>query len=125
MTVTITRTPTAGGYTTINPFMVLATDFTYPAQTIQHDILGSGVPEFTVLNLGTREGTYQFLCLNYTAAIELRNFHAAAGVYTLTDTTNPAVNVSYVLAEGGNLTIEIDRETRTRYVVSIDIKAVS
>jgi len=118
MTVTITQ-----GASSVSPSLVLGYKSTRQAGNLIHPIIQRTDPDVTLAPAGLRTGTLELFCLDLAQALEVETLHAGAGVCQLEDTDLPALNMLYVAA--GAIGLELDDETRLRWVVSVDYQEVA
>lgn len=118
MTTTITR-----GTTTVTPTLVLGYKSIRRAKNLIHVIIGRPDPDVTLKPAGLRTGKLELFCLDLAAALAVEALHAGEGVCELEDTDLPALNMLYVAS--GEIELELDPETRARWVVRVDYQEVA
>lgn len=118
MTITITC-----GAASASPRQILSYKSSRTARNLIHDIIDRADPDVTLKPAGLRRGTLEMLCLDLTAGLAMEALHAGEGVCVLEDTERPGRNMSYVSA--GDISLELDLQTGTRWIVSVDYQEVS
>lgn len=118
MTVTITC-----GAASASPELVLGYKSTRKARNLIHDIIDRDDPDVTLKPAGLRTGKLELFCLDLAAALAMEALHASEGVCALEDTDLSSLNMSYVAS--GDITVELDGQTRTRWVVSVEYQEVT
>lgn len=94
MSVLITHT---GGF--ISPVAVSDYSVEQQAGNIVHQVLGRADPDVTLRPASLRTGTLTLTFATAVDAADARRHHAAGGVFTLTSSTVPEANMSYVLTD--------------------------
>ena len=117
MTTTITR-----GVDSVSPALVLGYKSARTAKNLIHPIIGRPDPDVTLAAAGLRTGTLELFCLDLAQALAVEALHAGEGVCQLEDTDLPALNMFYVAS--GEIGLELDEETRLRWVVSVEYQEV-
>lgn len=97
MTVTITRTPSAGA--AIAPAFRAEYASSQAGQNRLH-VLANGGLDVTLYPAGLAAGSLVLLYEQLADAMSCRAAHAAAGVFTLVDDDVPAAGMRYVVAPG-------------------------
>lgn len=116
-------TASAGAPATTAPAMVLGYEATRESGTRVHKLIGGGVA--AVLGLAIpRKGTLRLFYSTRADAFTALNMHARAASFALTNTDLGQVDMTYVVSEGGRVTIALDDQTRNAWVVSVDFQEV-
>lgn len=119
MTATITATNGAG---TTTPLTVLSPYETrWAGRNVIHQLTGGGIAVSLVTPL-PRAGTLELLYQSEAAAYACAELHKAETAFTLTETDRPAVSMTYVVA--GGVTVALDPDTLTVFIVTIDYQEV-
>lgn len=111
------------GTTSIHPALVLGYESTRTSRNRMHRILGGGI----AVSLGAadlRAGTLELFFPLEADAAAAEALHSAASSFTLTEPDRTTVEMAYVLAEDGELSRELDEDTRDHWVVSIEYQEV-
>jgi len=107
---------------TTTPALVLGYQTARTSRNIIHDLL-SGEVGVALVAPRPRSGTLELLYPVEADAFTALNLHAEETVFTLTDTDRASVAMSYVV--DGDITIELDDETRDHWVVSVGYQEVA
>ncbi len=91
---------------------------TRQSRNVVHRILGSNAPAVSLREAGLRSGTHRLMFTSQTVAESAVAMLSSAAEVTLADTDR--ANVGMTLVVSGNLTIELDDETRDLWVVEFD-----
>lgn len=118
MTTTISK-----GETTVQPTLVLGYTSVRAAKNQVHEIIGRADPDVTLKAAGLRTGTLELFCTGLGLALDIEDLHAGEGVLELADTDYPNLGMSYVPV--GKIELQLDDETRTRWVVRVDYQEVA
>lgn len=94
------------------------------ARTVVHPILNRSDPDITLRATGLRTGSLSCVFKDQASAITAYGILSVAQVLTLTDPEVPAVDMSFVVAEG-DLEIALDDETREVWIVTVPFVEVS
>ncbi len=123
MTTTIAST---GG--TITPTLLLMLNERARSGNILHDIKGRASPDASLYPAGLRRGRIE---LGFSGA-SANTLSAAAfnalrqpRVFTLTDSDEPTVNMTFVLDEDTDIEREIEPETRAAWTVSFGFREIT
>ena len=120
-----TLAPVATSGISTSPLLVLGYSATRKSRTIVHEILGRSDPVITSQIPMRRTGTFQLLYNSRGAAVNAHeSFCAFPGDWVYVDTDNPVGNMTFVIATG-DLTIELDPETRRNYIVTIPYQEIA
>jgi len=111
------------GESSVSPTLVLGYRSTRPARNLVHSIIDRADPDVTLKPAGLRTGTMQLFHLTLATALACEALHALEGVCTLEDTDLPELDMSYIAA--GDITLELDPDTRKRWVVSLEYQEVT
>lgn len=116
-------TASAGSPATTMPTLVLGYEATRESGTRVHKLIGGGVA--AVLGMAIpRTGTLRLFYPTRADAFAALNLHARAASFTLANTDIGQVEMTYVVSEGGRVTIALDDQTRAAWVVSVDFQEV-
>lgn len=111
------------GITSITPTLVTELTEEAPSGNRRHELLGGGIA-MSIRGAGLRSGALSlFFPLEADAAAAVA-LHRAASVFTLTYPERPTLAMSYVLADGGTISRELDDETRDNWIVHVDYQEV-
>lgn len=113
MTISLTHTITAESVT-VSMVIGYASDVDVP--TVVHAVIGRGTPDFTLKPAGPRTGTYEMLCTNETAAINLRRLLKVPGALTLADTATSIADTTFMVT--GPVGLALDPVTLRRCIVT-------
>lgn len=114
---TITR-----GSSSVTPLLITGYKSTRKAGNIIHPIISRADPDVTLKAAGLRTGTLVALCSSHAQALQLEDINAGEGVCQLVDVDVPALGMYYVAS--GNIELELEDETRSRWLVSVDFTEV-
>lgn len=117
----MTTTITAGA-TTITPDLVDGYSVTRSSQSILHPIIGAAEPDVTFRPMGLRRGTLR--CIFALEADAWTAYNAIAGANTSTLVSDER-DIDMVFMVDGELSIELDDETRDMFIVSIDFQELT
>lgn len=120
MTITISN-----GATELNPALLLSWRSTRDGATIYHQAAAGIGHDVTLRPASPRTGTLHLLALTGNDAAALEQLHANASMFTYTDTDLPLTNMSYIVPDDGRIELELDEETRLRWIVRIDYRQVT
>lgn len=115
-------TTISDGATTLTPLLVLGWSPVRESRTRVHPLIGRPDPDVTVRPAALRSGTLRILCEDEAAAAAMEALHAAGAVLTIADDDVTAVSGAYIVS--GLLSVELDPQTRRRWVVSADFTEV-
>lgn len=117
-------TTIAQGATTLTPQLLLGYASTRDSGNIIHRAIDdpSNI-DVTLRPASLRSGTLRFLFLTHAEGLAAEALHSNATALTLNDTDLPGVDMSYVV--DGRIELELDDETRLRWVLSVDYQEVS
>ena len=118
MPTTITAVSTEA---TTSPELVLGYQTSRESRNIVHDLI-SGRIAVTMVGPRPRAGVLELFYLTENDAFDAMNLHATESMFTLYDSDRPAVNMTYVI--DGSVELELDDETRDRWVVSVGYQEV-
>lgn len=118
MATTITCTWTSE---TTTPLLVNGYQASLESRNIMHDLIGGG---FAVALVGPRprSGTLELLYETEADAFAALNMHREQSTFTLSDDDRTSVDMTYVI--NGVVTIALEDETRSLWVVSIGYQEV-
>lgn len=94
-------------------------------RNIVHTIIGTPDPSVTLREAGLRSGELEALVPTLAMATDLETLLAGALPMTLSDSEVTGVNMSFVVPDGGRITVTLDDETRDRWLVRWDFQEVS
>lgn len=118
MTTTITD-----GITSVIPDLYLGYSHRRRSGNILHGVIGAPEGSPSLEPAGLRSGSVTFLFSSQADAFDADELHTAGVILTLTDTDVPAVNMTYMLAEGGACDLEQDPE-RVVWLLTIEYQEV-
>lgn len=110
-----------GTATTTSPALVLGYDTSRESLNIVHDIIGGGIA-VTLIRPRPRQGTLELFYTTEAGAFAALSLHSRESTFTLSDTDRPAVSMTYVA--DGSMSLSLDTETRTRWVLSVGYQEV-
>lgn len=110
-----------GSGDSVSPTLVLGYQVERESQNIVHQIIGGGIA-VTLVRPNPRTGTLELFFLEEADAFDAADKHAAETTFTLSDTDRPSINMTYVVS--GSVYVELDPETRNRWLVSVDFQEV-
>lgn len=120
-----TLTPVASSGISTSPRLVLGYSAARTSRTILHQVLGRGDPVITSNIPKRRSGTFELLYTSREQAVYAhQSFCAFPGDWVYLDTDNSIGNMTFVIGEG-DLTIELDPETRRNYIVTIPFQEIA
>lgn len=121
MTTTITATASTA---TTTPVVVNGYQTSRQSQNIVHDLISGGIA-VALIAPRPRSGTLRLVYETEADAFAALALHEAEDSFTLTDTDVSSVNMTYVLAPGGTLSLALDEETLTVWVLEVPYQEVS
>lgn len=113
-------TTISDGVDTITASVMDGYSATRPTRNVVHAILGSNAPAVSLREAGLRTGTAQLVFELQAVAEDAAAMLASGLQLTLADTDRANVGMTFVLA--GDLTVELDSDTRSVWVVSFDFQ---
>lgn len=121
MSATIARitSPTASvvGLSVLSPYSVERR-----SRTIVHELVGGGVA-FSQIAANPTSGTFQVLFDVEATARSLVTLLAVPGTYTLTESTSPSANITFIPTD--TITIELDPATLAAWIVSVPFQTLA
>lgn len=112
---------TASG--TITPTLVTSYESGRASGSVLHELVGGG--EAVSMRTATmRTGTLELLFADEASAAAAETAHIAPGRFTLTYPERPSVEMTYVVAPGGNVGRMLEQDTRDTWRVTVDFKEV-
>jgi hypothetical protein len=119
----ISQTPLPDASAVTRPLLVLGYETSWAAGNIVHNIIGTTLPAVTLRAAGYRTGTLSLLYSDEALAQAAVQLHRKAARFSLTDTDRPSINMTYVAS--GSISLRLDPETLTIWVLEIDYTEVS
>lgn len=118
-------TITYQGGNTITPSLVTIDTFDMATEprTVVHDIL-DGPPVHTLRPAAPLTGTLQLLFRTEQAATDCMRSHRVPALFTVASTDRPVLNFDYVVT-GGAITLTIDAETASHWIVGVPFQGVT
>ena len=113
------------GTTTITPILITGWQTARDGGNVLHNIIDRADDEVTFHPATLRTGELEALVLTLEAALTLETLLAKPQKLTLTDADHPGVNMTFVVPEGGSITVTLDDETRELATVAWDFAQVS
>ena len=117
MSVTITASAGTPAFTT--PAMVLGYETARESGNRVHTLI-DGAIAVVLTPAKPRQGTLRLFYPAEADAFEALALHARAATFTLVGTDRTPVHMSYVVADGGRVALELDDTTRNAFVVAVD-----
>lgn len=111
-----------GSGATTTPDLILGYDTAYESRTIVHDTLDGGIA-VSMIPPRPRAGTLHLFYMTETAANDAAQLHRIAAVFTLTTDERPTINMAYVVS--GQIRVQLDDATRTRWTVDVGYQEVT
>lgn len=118
MTTTITD-----GITPVIPDLWLGYSHRRRSGNLLHAVIGAPEGSASLEAAGLRSGSITFLFSVQADAFTADQLHAAGVTLTVTDDEVPDVNMTYILAEGGSVSLEQDDE-RAVWLLTVDYQEV-
>jgi hypothetical protein len=119
MPTTITK-----GATTVVALFVLGWNTPRTARTVEHDVIGKPIPDFTLRPSGPRGGTLTYFFDQLTAAQACETLHAdAPAQVTVADPGIPAGVLTYVVT--GDVTLSAADEAGAVWTVAVGFRAAA
>ena len=109
---------------TITPTEVLSYLTARRSNNVIHRIL-NGTIAVSVLPPQPRAGSLELFFETEAAAAAADLFHTRSGTFALTTDDITTGNITYVLSETGDIKRELDPQTRTRWIVTVDYQEVT
>jgi hypothetical protein len=116
------------GEATIEPTLILGYTAQRTSGNLVHEILGKAGPDVTLRPARLRSGT---LTLGFESATSEADSKTAAdllatydGVFSLISAERASVDMSWVVAEGGRISRDLDDLTRDAWVITVDFQEV-
>lgn len=116
-------TASTGVPATTAPTSVLGYEATRESSTRVHRLIGGGVAAVVGIAI-PRSGTLRLFYPTRADAFAALNMHARAASFALTNTDIGQVEMTYVVSEGGRVSIALDDRTGNAWVVSVDFQEV-
>jgi hypothetical protein len=110
---TTTITAASGGST--SPLLILGYGTGRPGRNIIHDLIGGGIAAVLIAPR-PRAGTLELLYESEAEAFAALDLHCSETTFTLTSTDRPAVDMTYVIADGSEPRLDLDPETLRMWV---------
>lgn len=93
------------------------------SRTVVHEVLGRSYPDITQFPMSLRSGTLTLVYSNEADAVEAERMHVGGYVMTYADSDLPSAAMTYIV--NGSLTRELDPETRSVWLVTVDYQEVT
>lgn len=116
-------TASTGVPATTAPTGVLGYEATRESSTRVHRLIGGGVAAVVGVAI-PRKGTLRLYYPTRADAFASLNMHARAATFAITNTDIGQVEMTYVVSDGGRVTITLDEATHNAWVVSVDFQEV-
>lgn len=110
------------GVTSIEPITVLGYSHTRTSRNILHDVIQRVDKDVAYGPTSLRSGTLSMLVATLAEALALDTMHGQLQSFTLEDSDLPALDMTYVV--DGALTVELDPDTRDRWLFTVDFQEV-
>lgn len=111
-------TTISDGTTTLTATVMDGYNATRESRTVVRRILGSNAPALSLREAGLRSGTHRLMFASQTVAEAAVAMLGAGVEITLADTDRANVGMTFVVS--GNLSIELDDDTRDLWVVEFE-----
>jgi hypothetical protein len=95
------------------------------SRNTQHAILGTNEDAVALRPAGLRTGRIRALFLSAASATAAHDALCAGSTAALASTGEPSIDMNFVLADGGDASIEIDPVIRTRRWVEFDYQEIN
>lgn len=115
------------GATTVTPLLWVTAEQRYSSQNKIHRLM-SGRVAVTLGRTSPRAGRIGFLFDSEAAATSCIDMHRLGTVFSVQEPTRPQLDMTYVLADGGQIEIEVLTDTdpdADLWMVSIDYQEVA
>lgn len=112
------------GTTTVPLLLILGWVDQQDGANVQHLIIGSAAPDYTIHPARARSGTMQIVMASMAAGWQLRALLVQAKTFTVVNTELPGANMQFVISDGGTVSVALDQVTQVRGVVSVDFSEV-
>ena len=109
---------------TITPTQVLSYLTARRSNNVIHRILNGAIAVST-LPPQPRAGTLELFFDTEAGAAAADIFHTRSGTFALTTDDIVTGNITYVVAESGDIKRELDPQTRTRWIVTVNYQEVT
>lgn len=110
------------GTTTIHPDLVLGYRSTRQAGSTVHEILDGSIA-VSLRQAGLRAGKLALFFVTETDAAAAEQLHTVAARFTLTEPDRTTIGMQYAVV--GEISRELDKDTRDRWVVEIGFQEVT
>lgn len=110
------------GTVTVTPRLVEGYESARASKNLFHPVIGRNSPDVTLRPADLRTGSLTFLFTVEADAIACETMHQS-GVFTLTDTDVPSVDMTYVL--DGSVTRTLDPDVAHIWHVTVDFQEVA
>lgn len=108
---------------TVTPVIMDGFSSSVKSKTVLHDVIGRAGPDVTILPGGYRTGTLKLVFASESDSYICERLHAYASTpLVMTDTDLSTAAMTYVVV--GNVARELDTESRSAWVVSVDFQEV-
>lgn len=112
------------GAATVTPTLVLGYESRRPSRTIGHDIIGKQDRDYSLAPAARRRGTLHLFFAERVDAWTCYDLHAQAGPFAFTEPEQPDASMVYVIAENGEVEIELEPEGLRRWFVRVPYEEV-
>lgn len=110
------------GATTITPSLVLGYETASESGNRIHQIIGAQDPAVTLGSEGMRSGTLKMIYPTQALAWAARSFLKTSNIFTLASTDETVIGMRFV--RDGAMTIELDEDTLSTWILTIDYHEV-
>lgn len=104
-----------------SPLTMLGYQTARESQNIVHDLIGGGIA-VTLIRPRPRKGTLELGYVLEADAVAAVALHSRETTFTLSDSDRASVSMTYVV--DGSVSLELDDESRDRWIVSVDYQEV-
>ena len=114
-------TTISDGATTVTPTLLLGYRMRRVSRNVVRAVIGSNAPAVSLRAAKLRTGTLEFLCADKPVAAALVALLSTDQELTLHDTDHPDLGFTFVTV-GQGADLELDPETRRRWLVRVDVQ---
>lgn len=112
------------GVTPLSVIVLTGYEAERDGRNIIHTIIGAPEPSVTLRQAGLRKGALEALVASVADAMALDALLAQALVCSVSDDDVDAIDMDFVVPDGGSITVSLDDDTRARWLVKWDFQEV-
>lgn len=109
----------------IEPLVVNGLSVSREARSIVHTILGSSNPDVTFRSASLRHGTLELIMPSAASAFAAQSALLTLRPFDLIESDVPQANMRFVVPEGGDITVTLDRVARKSWIVEVPFEEIA